>query len=184
MSCMAFIFCFFCLFLLISSFIPLYYLIYSIIYIKSPPKFYDQDLYEKIKSKGDFNIDSIDIKKYLEDVFLMYLIVFLLGILCSKVFVTISQIIKGGIIIYIQTLTDDCIKILESFKNYLFFNKIDNQYLKNIEETIKYLYNCYHMNVVYIILLIIIICLNGFNDKIEERKKKEEKDQNLHLIVV
>ena len=184
MNCMAFIVCLFCLLLLISSFVPLYYLIYSAIYIRTPPKYYDQDLYEKIKSKGDFNIDSIDIKKYLEDVFLMYLIVFLLGIFCNKVFVTISQIIKGGIILYIQNLTNNCIKTLESFKNYMFFNKIGNQYLRNIEGTIDYLYNCYNNNIVYLILLVIIICLNGFSNEIEKRKriKMNEDEKELDLV--
>ena len=184
MSCIACIFCFFCLFLLISSFIPLYYLIYSAIYIRTPPKYYDQDLYEKIKSKGDFNIDSTNINNYFVNALIMYLIVFLLGILCSKVFVTISQIIKGGIILYIQNLTNNCIKTLESFKNYMFFNKIGNQYLRNIEGTIDYLYNCYNNNIVYLILLVIIICLNGFSNEIEKRKKKGKTNEDLELDLV
>lgn len=183
-TCMACAFCFFCLLLLISSFVPLYYLIYSAIYIRTPPKFYNNDLYEKIKSKGDFNIDSIDIKKYLEDVFLMYLTIFLLGIFCNNCFVLISQIIKGVIVLYIQNRTNDCIKKLESFKNYMFFNTMGNQYLRNIDGTIEYLYHCYNMNIIYLILLVLIICLNGFSNEIEKRKriKMNEDEKELDLV--
>ena len=180
-SCVFFLFC---LFLFISGIVPLYYLIYSAIYIRTPPKFYNHKLYEKIKSKGEFNIDSIDIKKYLENVFILYLIVFLLGIFCNRCFQLITQIIKGSIILYIQSLTNELIEKLESFKNYMFFNKMGNQYLRNIEGTIDYLNNCYFMNILYLILLVLILCCIGFEKNNRKRKKKNEKENEQELDLV